>query len=114
MKKTLCSGLLLLLAACGDNRVEFVSDPAGAEVRLIDGRRCVTPCAFEINDRDSQSAIVRGKRETRRLDLGDDNIYDASGSRIFVFFSPEPEAPSRVAPFPNGPTSVTAPADLPD
>ena len=88
MKKTLCSGLLLLLAACGDTRVEFVSDHAGAEVRL--------------------------KREARRLELGDDIIYDASGSRIFVFFSPEPEAPSRVAPFPNGPTSVTAPADLPD
>ncbi|MEL6679680.1 MAG: hypothetical protein AAFQ51_13325 [Pseudomonadota bacterium] len=104
MRYTFGLGALLLVAACGDNTVTFISDPEGAEVRLIDGRRCTAPCSFEITDRDSQSAIIRGERGTRRIDLGDDDVYDASGKAIYIVF-PQPEPPrDRVAPFPNGPT----------
>lgn len=58
MKKHLCAALLaaasLNLGACAtvingtSQPVEFRSDPAGAEIELVDGRKCSAPCEYSM------------------------------------------------------------------
>ncbi|MEL6126327.1 MAG: hypothetical protein AAFR57_08030 [Pseudomonadota bacterium] len=77
-----------LLGACGsivrggDQDVSFTSEPAGAQVLMSNGQRCITPCALRLDRNDNHDGRVSLDGQSEPVDI--DSTFGIASAGVLV------------------------------